>query len=177
MGDRRPIGEREYSPLDDSLNLITSVLNNSASSLDVPVQKPRLTPRIATTKPEKVVSMVKQPELQPGSEGEGVAPELELRHNEEFVTFKFKVPRSDYAQAKRIVSMLEDELHARIDLSNLGRGWLTRLITAEKEIIDAARQQEKLKTPNPRNPLEVAEVDHAMTVVQSVAFRRATALK
>lgn len=93
--------------------------------------------------------------------------------NEEFAIFKFKVPRSDYLQAKKIVSQLEDERHARIDLSNLGRGWLTRLITAEKEVIDAARQEEKLKTPNPRNPLEVAEVDHAMTVIQSVAFRRA----
>ena len=100
-----------------------------------------------------------------------------MRHNEEFVTCKFKVPRSDYIQAKKIVSLLEEELHARIDLSNLGRGWLTRLITAEKEVIDAARQQEKLKTPNPRNPLEVAEVDHAMTVLQSVAFRRAAAIR
>jgi hypothetical protein len=99
------------------------------------------------------------------------------RSQEEFVTFKFKVPRSDYIQAKKIVSILENELHARIDLSNLGRGWLTRLITAEKEVIDAARQQEKLKTPNPRNPLEVAEIDHAMTVVQAVAFRRATVVR
>ena len=97
--------------------------------------------------------------------------------DDDMVEISFEVSRSDYTQAKRIVSMLEDELHARIDLSNLGRGWLTRLITAEKEVIDAARQQDKLKTPNPRNPLEVAEVDHAMTVVQSVAFRRATILR
>jgi hypothetical protein len=111
------------------------------------------------------------------SQHQAPTPEAGVVEKEEFLTFKFKVPRSDYLQAKRILALLEEELGARIDLANLGRGWLTRLITAEKEILEAAKHQERLKTPNPRNPLEVAEVDHAMTVIQSVAFRRAAAVK
>jgi len=111
------------------------------------------------------------------SEKAPIEKKQEQKRTEDLVTFKFKVSRSDYKQAKDILAELERELGARIDLSNLGRGWITRLITAEKEIIDAARQQEKLKTPNSRNPLEVAEVDHAMTVIQSVAFRRATPVR
>jgi hypothetical protein len=122
---------------------------------------------------------VPQPTPPAKQEPEPEMPSADARHfeKEEFLTFKFKVPRSDYMHAKRILSLLEEELGARIDLTNLGRGWLTRFITAEKEILEAARHQERLKTPNPRNPLEVAEVDHAMTVIQSVAFRRAAAVK
>jgi hypothetical protein len=78
---------------------------------------------------------------------------------------------------KRLLAALEEELDARIDLSNIGRGWITRLITAEKEVLEAARGREKLKTPNPRDPLEVAEVDHAMAIIQSSAFRRAKVLQ
>jgi hypothetical protein len=95
----------------------------------------------------------------------------------EFVICKFKVPKSEYVNVRRILHELQDELGARIDLANLGRGWLTRLITAEKELLDAARQQEKLKTPNPRNPLELADIDHAMALIQSIAFRRADPIK
>ena len=176
MGDRRPAGEREYSPLDDSVDLISSVINNTSATEPI-ARKPQPVVIAPTIRKEKVVPVVRKPEPIFEKGGESAALHSEARRNEEFVTCKFKVPRSDYIQAKKIASLLEDELHARIDLSNLGRGWLTRLITAEKEILDAARQQEKLKTPNPRNPLEVAEVDHAMTVVQSIAFRRAGVVK
>ena len=86
---------------------------------------------------------------------------MEKSQKEDSVVFKFNVPRSDYVAAKRIVSMLENELNARIDLSNLGRGWLTRLMTLEKELLEAAKHP-KLRTPNSRYPLQVAEVDHSM---------------
>jgi hypothetical protein len=176
MGDRRPAGEKEYSPLDDSSDLIRRVLSVTAAA-----EEPMLP--AASVKEEKVVHMAiaeKSPLSKPPpprKELEQRAPEARPAQRDEFLTFKFKVPRSDYAHAKRILSLLEEELGARIDLANLGRGWLTRFITAEKEILEAARHQERLKTPNPRNPLEVAEVDHAMTVIQSVAFRRAATVK
>jgi hypothetical protein len=96
---------------------------------------------------------------------------------EAFVICKFKVSKSDYQRVKRLLATLEEMLDARIDLSNIGRGWITRLITAEKEVIDAARGHEKLKTPNPRDPLEVAEIDHAMAIIQSVAFRKTQVLQ
>ena len=73
--------------------------------------------------------------------------------------------------------MLENELNARIDLSNLGQGWLIRLITSEKELLEAAKHQQKLLTPNSRDPLQLAEFDHSMAVVQLVAFRRADPVK
>ena len=163
MGERRPTGEKEFNPLDDSINLISSVLGGEGTQakavqreLGQPVEVTKLTPMRANSSSKK---------------------EEEFRESttskEEFVTVKFKVPRSEYAQAKKILSLLEEELQARLDLSNLGRGWITRFITAEKELLDVAKNQEKLKTPNSRNPLEVAEIDHAMAVLQSVAFRRA----
>jgi hypothetical protein len=168
MGERRPIGEREFSPLDDSASLIGSVMaGGTVEDIEDKPKSLESPPKIRKIKAPEATRLEEPQRLRP-REGEG---------KEEFVTLKFKVPRSDYAQAKRIVSHLEQELGARIDLSNLGRGWITRLITAEKEIIDAARNQERLKTPNSRNALEVAEIDHAMTIIQSVAFRRAETLR
>ena len=41
---------------------------------------------------------------------------MEKSQKEDSVVFKFNVPRSDYVAAKKIVSMLETELNARIDL-------------------------------------------------------------
>jgi hypothetical protein len=173
MGDRRPTGEKEYSPLDDTIDLISQVLS-SASATEKPTQKVAVRNfETLAMGQEKVVSIKPKPSSSPIT-GDAVTA---LKEQEEFVTFKFKVPKSDYIQAKKLATQLEEELGARVDLSNLGRGWLTRLITAEKEILDAARHEEKLKTPNPRNPLEVAEVDHCMTVVQSIAFRRATPIR
>ncbi len=55
------------------------------------------------------------------------------KEREEYVICKFKVPKSDYQRVKRLLAALEEELDARIDLSNIGRGWITRLITADKE--------------------------------------------
>jgi hypothetical protein len=103
--------------------------------------------------------------------------EPSLPEREEYVICKFKVPKSDYQRVKRLLAALEEELDARIDLSNIGRGWITRLITADKELLEAARGHEKLKTPNPRDPLEVAEVDHAMATIQASAFRKAKVLQ
>ena len=168
MGERRPLGEKEYSPLEDSLELINKVLTNNVSEAE-----PRASVRLVEAK-EPVSAKERVEEERPKREVPRQINRVQQGQQEELVTFKFKLSKSDYKQAKNIVAALERELDARIDLSNLGRGWITRLITAEKEIIDAARQQEKLKTPNSRNPLEVAEIDHALTVVQSVAFRRAT---
>lgn len=168
MGDKRPVGEQEYNPLNDSLDLISRVVigvpEEEAPTLQKQVQPvhlhPATNPKKTAKKPvrEKVEKQRSQPVVV----------------REEQVVFKFHVSKSDYVQVKRILNQLQEKLEARIDLANLGRGWLTRLITAEKEILDAAQHHEKLKTPNPRNPLELAEVDHAMSVIQSMAFRRAT---
>lgn len=170
MGDRRPAGEPEFNPLGDAADLISQVTTRENSRADVVEERPPQKP--ATSRSQKKVVNFKTPEAanEPTDEKKKAVEEDPLK---DFVICKFKVPRSDYVAAKKIVAQLEEELNARIDLSNLGRGWLTRLITAEKEVIEAARHQEKLKTPNSRNPLEVAEVDHVMSVVQSVAFRRA----
>jgi hypothetical protein len=175
MGERRPTGEKEYSPLDDSMDLIGRVLSDTIDEpiTPAPVKQQKI---LHISRAEKPLLSQSTPQKEEPKYGAPI-PEVRLAGKEEFLTFKFKVPRSDYLHAKRILSALEEELGARIDLANLGRGWLTRLITAEKEILEAAKHQERLKTPNPRNPLEVAEVDHAMTVIQSVAFRRAAAVK
>lgn len=173
MGERRPLGEKEYSPLEDSLDLINKVLTNSVSEAES-----RAGVRLVEAR-DSGLAKDKDRSDEHGIKREASKPKNRPRQGqqEELMTFKFRISRSDYKQAKNIVAALERELDARIDLSNLGRGWITRLITAEKEIIDAARQQEKLKTPNSRNPLEVAEIDHTMTVVQSVAFRRAAPIR
>lgn len=167
MGDRRPTGEKEFNPLDDSTGLIGQVLKrqHNEKAPQLPTDEGS---KGAVSKTEKT-SVSKTLEKSQRS-GKDV-------NQEDFVIFKFKVPRSDYAEAKRIVALLENQLRARIDLSNLGRGWITRLITAEQEILDAARNHEELRTPNSRDRLEIAEVDHAMCVIQSVAFRRSTPIR
>ncbi len=173
MGSRRPEGEREFNPLDDSANLISQVL--AGNSNNQPLQKkevPQVFQEKFTQPKQNIVEIKKTTPIE-----EAPKSEMEKSQKEDSVVFKFNVPRSDYVAAKKIVSMLETELNARIDLSNLGRGWLTRLITSEKEILDAAKHQQKLRTPNSRDPLQVAEVDHSMAVVQSVAFRRADPVK
>ena len=173
MGSRRPEGEREFNPLDDSADLISQVV--SGNSNNQPLQKREVPQafqeRVAQPK-QKIIEIKKTDIIEDASKSE-----IEKSQKEDSVVFKFNVPRSDYVAAKRIVTMLENELNARIDLSNLGRGWLTRLITAEKELLEAAKHQQKLRTPNSRDPLQVAEVDHSMAVVQSVAFRRSAPVK
>jgi hypothetical protein len=172
MADRRPAGEREYNPLDDSRDLISRVVTSKgAAAYDQPVPAAKENPPRPI---EKVVELKKPVEVAPKVK-EADQPRESIK--EEYVIMKFNVPRSDFAAAKRIVSMLEGELHGRVELSNLGRGWLTRLITAEKEILEAAKHQQKLKSPNTRDPLQVSEVDHAMAVIQSVAFRRSEPVK
>ncbi len=172
MGSRRPEGEREFNPLDDSADLISQVVGGS-SQKPYSHQKQGSQPLQETSfQPNQKVIEIKEI-----IRDEPTKYEIEKSQKEESVVFKFNVPRSDYIAAKKIVAMLEEELNARIDLSNLGRGWLTRLITSEKEILEAAKHQQKLRTPNSRDPLQVAEVDHSMAVVQSVAFRRAAPVK
>jgi hypothetical protein len=170
MGDRRPVGEIEFNPLGDAADLISQVTVREKPRTEV-VEEPAPQETVVAPTTQKVVKLKAQQAAKEPLAGK--KKQIEEDPLKDFVICKFKVPRSDYMAAKKIVAQLEDELNARIDLSNLGRGWLTRLITAEKEVIEAARHQEKLKTPNSRNPLEVAEVDHVMSVVQSVAFRRA----
>lgn len=166
MADRRPRGEKEYNPLDDSLDLISRVVSGQGNQ--TAEQKP-LIPKTEIMKPsENIVALRRSP---PDAIEGKLQKTVSLK--EETVVFKFSVPRSDFVAAKRIVLMLEETLEARVDLSNLGRGWLTRLVTAEKEIMEAAKHQQKLKTPNPRDPLQITEVDHALAIIQSVAFRRA----
>jgi len=99
------------------------------------------------------------------------------KRQEQTAILKFKVPKSDYDAAKGIIRNLEIELESRVDLSNVGRAWLTRFITSEKELMDAAKNHHPLKTPNSRNEAEIAEVDHAMAEIQSIAFRRAKPIK
>ncbi len=170
MGDRRPAGEKEFNPLGDAADLISQVTIREKSHTEV-IEEPAPQKNTEAPTSQKVVKLkAQETPKEPTAKKKKQIEEDPLK---DFVICKFKVPRSDYVAAKKIVAQLEEELNARIDLSNLGRGWLTRLITAEKEVIEAARHQEKLKTPNSRNPLEVAEVDHVMSVVQSVAFRRA----
>lgn len=174
MGDRRPAGEREFSPLEDARDLIGRVLEGPGS-LASPTETPSthtashaavLPPGGGRAQPQWRVNGREEPEATPPP------PEREA-----FVICKFKVPKADYQRVKRLLATLEETLDARIDLSNIGRGWITRLITAEKELLEAARGHDKLKTPNPRDPLEVAEVDHAMAIIQSSAFRKAQVLQ
>jgi len=174
MADRRPAGEREFNPLDDALDLIGRVMGGQGAA--APPQETRpLESAQRSAEPTNVGELERLKGLEQrrrSPEEEPSAPE-----REEYVICKFKVPKSDYQRVKRILAALEEELDARIDLSNIGRGWITRLITAEKELLEAARGREKLKTPNPRDPLEVAEVDHAMAIIQSSAFRKAKVLQ
>lgn len=167
MGDKRPTGEKEFNPLDDATDLIGQVLKRQPNERNPQVPHDERNKEAISKKAKVSVSKT--------SKNRQV---LEKNvSQEDFVVFKFKVPRSDYAEAKRIVALLENQLRARIDLSNLGRGWITRLITAEQEILDAAQNHEELRTPNTRDRLEIAEVDHAMCVIQSVAFRRSTPIR
>lgn len=168
MADRRPTGEREFNPLDDALDLIGRVMEGQGAP-PLPPKTPSLEAIQGTVDMER--SQGREHQRSKANE-EPSGPE-----REEYVICKFKVPKADYQRVKRLLTVLEEELDARIDLSNIGRGWITRLITAEKELLEAARGHEKLKTPNPRDPLEVAEVDHAMAILQSSAFRKAKALQ
>lgn len=173
MADRRPVGEKEFNPLDDTLDLIGQVVSGKVAMKPKEEANP---PQLAKRAPalHNVVELEK-PKIRErrGGKPEETPTSME---REEFVICKFKVPKSDYQRVKRILTALEEELNARIDFANIGRGWITRLVTAETEILDAAKAHERLKTPNPRNPLEVAEIDHAMAVIQSVGFRRASRL-
>jgi hypothetical protein len=171
MGSRRPEGEREFNPLDDSADLISQVVSGNNQPLQKKEVPQAFQERVAQPK-QNIIEIKKTDPIEDPPKSE-----IEKSQKEDSVVFKFNVPRSDYVAAKRIVTMLENELNARIDLSNLGRGWLTRLITAEKELLEAAKHQQKLRTPNSRDPLQVAEVDHSMAVVQSVAFRRSAPVK
>lgn len=176
MADRRPAGEREYNPLDDSQDLISRVLTGKGTSTQETM--PPMQQTVIQRPAENIVEFRQPPQdaLIDEKRHQEKAPQS-TSPKEENVVFKFSVPRSDFVAAKRIVGILENELNARVDLSNLGRGWLTRLITAEKEIIEAAKHQQKLKTPNSRDPLQIAEVDHALAVIQSVAYRRSDPIK
>ena len=174
MADRRPAGEREFNPLDDALDLIGRVVGGQGSAAPQQETHP-LGAAQRSAELTNVGELERLQRLEPRRRRAAEAPSAPER--EEFVICKFKVPKSDYQRVKRILAALEEELDARIDLSNIGRGWITRLITAEKEILEAARGREKLKTPNPRDPLEVAEVDHAMAIIQSSAFRKSKVLQ
>ena len=174
MGDRRPTGEKEFSPLDDARDLIGRVMEGQGT--DALQQKAHALQSVQrTVVPANVVDLERSKGLE--HPRRMAQEEPSEREREEYVICKFKVPKSDYQRVKRILAALEEELDARIDLSNIGRGWITRLITADKELLEAARGHEKLKTPNPRDPLEVAEVDHAMATIQSSAFRKAKVLQ
>jgi len=174
MADRRPAGEREFNPLDDALDLIGRVVGGQGAA--TPQQEPHPSESAQrSAELTNVGELERLKGLEPRRRSAAEAPSAPGR--EEYVICKFKVPKSDYQRVKRILAALEEALDARIDLSNIGRGWITRLITAEKEILEAARGREKLKTPNPRDPLEVAEVDHAMAIIQSSAFRKSKVLQ
>lgn len=167
MGERRPAGEKEYSPLDDVSGLISGVLQGQPLPDVVEAPEPVIREEI---KSEKILPISRATNKKP------VVKEIALR-KEELMTLKFQLPRADYAQARKILSQIEDHLQAKVDFSNLARGWITRLVTAEKAVLEAAKHHGKIKTANTRNPLEVAEVDHAMTVIQSTAFRRAEPIR
>ena len=165
MGERLPKKNKEYNPLDDTRQLIGSVL--SPTSQEEHEEPPQ--PEALTTSVGPRPAILKEAERVPQPQA---APK-----KEEMVICKFKVPKTDYLEFKRIMQKLEIELGCNLDISNIGRAWLTRFITAEQELADAAVKQEKLKTPNTRNPLEIAEIDHAMATIQSVAFRRAKPIR
>jgi hypothetical protein len=173
MADRRPAGEREYNPLDESQDLISRVLSGKGTHA---LEQKTIIQKVETTLPNEKIIELKKP-TRDLSEPKEEQNQKTASVKEEMVILKFSVPRSDFVAAKRIVGVIERELNARVDLSNLGRGWLTRLVTAEKEVMEAAKHQQKLKTPNSRDPLQIAEVDHALAVIQSVAFRRAEPVK
>jgi hypothetical protein len=177
MGEKRPRGEKEYNPLDDTRALIGHVLKGGGDEAPAP-EAATASPNASEAPPQQtaqVFSIVERSAKE--SKEDEVSPVKRPVPKEEMVTCKFKVPKTDYHEAKRILAQLEQLLGAHIDLANLGRGWLTRLVTAEKELLDAAQHHEPLKSANTRNPLEVAEVDHAMTVIQSLAFRRAKPIR
>ena len=165
MGERRPKGEKEYNPLDDAAGLIGDVLSGVVTE---PEAKPKI--HMAPKAEEKIVSLKKKESIQ---QPEKPSAEKVPKTKEEMVICKFSVPKAEHKEIKKMLAEVGDILGARVDVSHLGRGWITRILTAQKELIDAALNQEPLKTPNSRDPLSIAEVDHAMATIQSVAFRRA----
>lgn len=174
MADRRPAGEKQYSPLDDSFDLISKVVSGRGDRIaDQTGQKPGLPVTPNNTSMDRVVEIPRRTASRVDDMTLKPKNPAEAAKKEETVVFKFLLPRSEFIAVKRILRQLEDTLESKIDISNLGRGWVTRLLTAEKEILEAARHQQKLKTPNLRDPLRVAEVDYTLATVQSVAFRRA----
>jgi len=169
MGDKRPKGEKEYNPLDDAVGLIGSVLSGSrvATSTE-PLAQPS---KKAKTKKEDIV--IKKVDSTKKNQPKEQIRDIKLTNKEEMKVCKFKIPKSEYNEIKKLLMELSELVDARIDFSNLGRGWVTRLITAQKELLDATINHEKLKTANSRDALSIADIDHAMATIQSVAFRRA----
>ena len=105
MADRRPAGEREYNPLDDSRDLISRVVTGKGAAPAEP-QTPQKEEVIRVT--EKIVELKKTSNVFHQPKDTEDQKEVE---REEYVILKFNVPRSDFVAAKRIVSMLEEELH------------------------------------------------------------------
>ena len=119
--------QQEFDPFEDSRSLINQVLAGSAEDI---------APRKNLEEENQVKSIetieTKVTSLNPISVDEDNKLETKVKPKEEFAILKFKVPKNDLKQVKRILGMLEEEIGAKVDLANLGRGWITRLITAEK---------------------------------------------
>ena len=100
MGERRPLGEKEYSPLEDSLDLINKVLANSGSEAE-----PRAGVRLVEARDSGLVKDKDRGD-EHGIKREASKPKNRLRQGqqEELMTFKFRISRSDYKQAKNIVA-------------------------------------------------------------------------
>lgn len=92
---------------------------------------------------------------------------------EKNITININIPESDYNELVRIYGLIQQKVGARLGISHIIRGWVTRVITAESELLIASENQGKIKTPNRRNKQEMVEADHAMATIQSIAFRRA----
>ena len=155
MGEKINKKKKEYNPLDDAQNLIGDILETQS--------KPNVSIVKSSKKKEQVAQESKQK-----TRSLSIKPE-----REESVIFKFKVSKKDLYEIKRIVSAMELQTDSNIDLSSIGRGWITRFITSEKELVDSARVEGRLKTPNRRDALEMSEFEHAMARIQARAFRRA----
>lgn len=95
----------------------------------------------------------------------------------DMVYCKFQVPREMYVELKRLLQSLELELGCKIDVANFGRGWIERALTAERALLDAAKMSGRRKTPSKADTLGIAELDHALAVIQAGAFRRAKGIE
>lgn len=159
MGEKIRKKKKEYNPLDDANGLIGDILKTQKSLQKKVIEKPK--------------QIIKPAQIKKKLEKRSSSKVLEDSQREESTVFRFNISKKDLYEVRRIIAEMELQTNSKIDLSSVVRGWVTRFITSEKELIDSARIEGSLKTPNRRDALEMSEFEHAMARIQARAFRRA----